>query len=378
METIVTIRKIGIWIQLVVAVHCAGCLDLNLLDEMNPMDAGEAQASDNKDVDNSDDGNSDDGNSDDGDDNGGNDNGGNDNDGKADEGDEEVDTDGSPQGEDSDSMPFEDTADESPPSVVPVTCGAKERSAQDICISEGAISALLRFGTDEPSTVSLEASDDAAVVIKVLSDPWGTVHRAAVTNLSGDADTSLTVRSADINDNETTVSVSVRGAGGAPAVVTEVLSDPFGEEPSQEFVEVANIGSESLDLSCWMVDDNNDQNGDLLPDGTILEAGQVAILVSPNFVANASGEDPAPADGTLIVYLESSIGSNGLKNSEAETVELYDAEGNLVSAYDGSVGAPAEGVSASRVFAELPDGAPEAFAVDSSGASSPGVISRLE
>jgi hypothetical protein len=212
----------------------------------------------------------------------------------------------------------------------------------------------------------------------VLSDAQRTTHLAAVTNLSGDADTTLTVRSADINGNEATVTVSVRGTGGVPVVITEVLADPFGEEPSQEFVEIANIGSERADLSSWMVDDNNDQNGDLLPEGTILEAGQVAVLVSLNFVVDAAGEDPAPADGALIVYLESSIGSNGLKNSEAETVELYDAAGNLVSAYDGRAGVLGEGISASRAFAELPDGCPEAFAADPSGASSPGSVARLK
>jgi hypothetical protein len=126
-----------------------------------------------------------------------------------------------------------------------------------------------------------------------------------------------------------------------------------------------------------MIDDNGDQDGDAIPDGTTLQAGQVGLLVSPDYDP-ASSDDPAPAPDALLISLGSSIASSGLKNSEAETVELYDALGGLVSCYQGQVGDPEEGRSAARVSAELPDGDPWAWELDPGGGSTPGIAPVID
>ena len=115
------------------------------------------------------------------------------------------------------------------------------------------------------------------------------------------------------------------------------------------------------------------RNGDEIPDGTLLSPGQLALIVSPGFDWGASAAG-GPVEGVLLVVLGGSIGSNGLKNSEAETVELYAADGNLVSRYDASLGAPIEGIGIQRVDPVLPDGDPLAFAPDPMSSSTPGTI----
>ena len=323
------LRQMKVWW---VAAICCGCLDLNLLDDMNPMPDTESAA------------------------------------GEPEEGADES------SGDDDGETPIADVSDTTPPQLTASLCTVSERSAENVCIAEGPVSAVVRFETDEPATVTV--LEGASATTLLLSDPWSRTHRAATIGLLDSADTVLDFRLSDINGNEKALCVTVRGADGQAAAITEVSADPAGAEPSQEFVEVANIGDASIDLSGWMLDDNDEQDGDVLPEGTILPVGGVALLV-PSTYDKASPEDPPPDAAAIIVYLDGSIGTNGLKNSEAEPVVLYDSQGNVVSAYDGRVGTPSEGVSVVRCFAELPDADPEAFCVEPNGSSAPGSIRRL-
>lgn len=322
------------------AVAACGCLDLELLDEMDPMDAGDT------------------------------DTGGADSDADSDaDGDTDSDADG-------DGPPATDSDDEIPPALAGLSCGPGEVTSGVFCLAVGPISASLRFATDEPAAIALEIAEEGAA-FAVLSDDWSLEHHLGVTGLEPGVAIDLTVTFADVNDNAGTEVVQVTAPGGDPVAVTEVLADPLGPEPAQEFVEIANVGAVEIDLSGWMIDDNGDFDGDLIAEGTILLPGQVALLVSPDYDPG-SAEDPAPNPAALIVNLDSSIGSAGLKNSEAETVELYDGFGNLVSCYLGQAGDPKEGRSAERVAAELPDGDARAWQLEPGGGSTPGAAPTLE
>jgi hypothetical protein len=298
------------------AVAACGCLDLNLLDDMHPLDAGSGADTS--------------GNGSEGDNNGdGNQNG---------------------QGTDNgDSESIEtDPNDTDAPALSPASCGPKEQ-VKDF---------------DSPAQASL------------LSGQWGTEHHAVVASLPDQADVRVVISAADVNGNLKDYVTSARGLGGPTIAITEVLADPNGTEPNQEFVEIANIGPAEVDLSGWMIDDNADVNGDLIPSGAVLAPGKAAILVSPAYDPN-EGEDPAPAPGTAIIALPSSIGTSGLKNTEAETIELYDASGLLVSQYAGQAGNPVPGCSAVRFYAELPDGDEKAFGLEPLGTSTPGSFPAL-
>jgi len=294
-------------------VFAGGCLDLGLLDELVPIDAGSEGAG------------------------------------------ADVDTDADADG---DGPPPTDEDDTAAPALLPVSCAPGEDAREGLCIAWGPGTAAIRLGTDEPATIGPTAPE--GVRAEVVSEPWALEHVVVVAGLPPLVEVDFAISLADVNGNSAEHALLLTALDGPMVAITEVLADPMGAEPAQEFVEIANYGAATVDLAGWMIDDNGDDNGDLLPDGCAIAPGQAALLVAADYDP-ASAEDPAPAAGALIIHLGSSIGTGGLKNDAAETVELYDADGEIVSAYDGRIGDPAEGRSAARVRAEAPDGCPLAF-----------------
>ncbi len=326
------------------AVAASGCLDLELLDEMRPLDAGSAEGATQSEGDPQTDG-------------------------------EGTGDDGTGEGDDGAQVaPDTDSDDESPPALTAPNCGPSERLEEQMCIAEGPVSASIRFATDEAAEVDI--TPIAGLRAGVVSAPWVTEHHLAVAGLTEGISSLVPFNIKDINGNQQEIDVEVVGAAGPPIAITEVLADPFGPEPGQEFVEIINLGVSEVDLSGWMIDDGGDANGGVFPAGTTLGAGRVAVIVSAAYDLD-DGLDPAPDSAALVIALEKSVGSNGLKNSEAESIELYNAEGELVSQYRGQAGAPVEGCSAMRIFAELPDGDPLAFSLDILGSSTPGTAPTL-
>ena len=88
----------------------------------------------------------------------------------------------------------------------------------------------------------------------------------------------------------------------------------------------------------------------------MLGAGAVALIVPATF--STSGPDPAPAPGCLIVRIEGSLATSGLRNSGGEPVYLVDREGRVVSLYPNCLGTTAQGMSAQRLSLAVPDGDP--------------------
>ena len=273
-------------------------------------------------------------------------------------------------------LPVPDPNDANPPTLTVPNCGDMELRENRICIAEGPISASLHFVTDEPAEVALILQGSG--LTGVLSDSWSTEHHVAITALEPGASTEVTLKIKDINGNENALDIPVVGQDGPTVAITEVLADPNGPEPAQEFVEITNFGPLEIDLSGWMIDDNGDANGgdNLVAERTVLGPRQVAIVVSASYDPT-EGQDPAPDPSALLIMLPATVGSNGLKNSEAETVELYDASGMLVSQYRGQAGNPREGCSAARRTAELPDDDKLAFGIEPSGSSTPGQAPTL-
>jgi len=112
-------------------------------------------------------------------------------------------------------------------------------------------------------------------------------------------------------------------------VITEVLSNPAGKEPDQEFVEVLNLEDQPVDLGGWTLSDSVDGQADALPDVT-LAPGQYGVIVGDRYDPDG-GSDPAPQLGSVLVRCDSSLGSAGLANA-GEPVFLRNAEGVIASA----------------------------------------------
>ncbi|MEM7386306.1 MAG: lamin tail domain-containing protein, partial [Verrucomicrobiota bacterium] len=115
------------------------------------------------------------------------------------------------------------------------------------------------------------------------------------------------------------------GASNDPGIETsivihELMVDPPSNSRNQEFIELYNRGTGSIDLSGWELDEGVDY---VFPPGTQIGAGDYLVVgAEPDFlqVSNALG----PWEGTL--------------RNKGERVRLVDALGNLVDQVDYRIG----------------------------------------
>jgi hypothetical protein len=136
-------------------------------------------------------------------------------------------------------------------------------------------------------------------------------------------------------------------------VITEVLANPAGPEPGQEFVELRNVGDSDLSLAGLRLEDS--KGGDVLPEAT-LAAGAYALIV-PSTYDPGSPRDVPPRAGTLMVPVDTRIGADGLSNT-GEVVRLrMPGTGTepLISLYGGWVDVSAASAAGKSVH-RLTDG----------------------
>ncbi|MBN2341179.1 MAG: lamin tail domain-containing protein [Deltaproteobacteria bacterium] len=256
--------------------------------------------------------------------------------------------------------PDTDADDHSPPLIVG-QCSPGAIRVGAVCMVSDNLAAWVAFSTDEPAHITMPESVGGAV----LSSDWSTEHELLLdgSNEVVQEPVAASFGLEDVNGNAVELDVAIPVLAGCGVRITEVLADCIGDEPDGEFVEIANWGTDTIDLAGWMIDDNGDQNGDIIVEG-MLASGQVAVLALDGF---------APLDG-LVIPLDSSIGSSGLKNSASESVELYDAGGAVVDRYENSAQLPKEGISFVRRSAKLPVGVPNLWVSHPDGGSSPGLL----
>lgn len=159
--------------------------------------------------------------------------------------------------------------------------------------------------------------------------------------------------------------IAIQAAYARPHVVlNEVLANPAGAEPSQEWVELYNDGSESMSLAGFLLEDAGGRT--LLPDVS-LGAGRFALIVPEAFVAD-DGADPPPPPDTVLLRVPA-LGRAGLSN-EGEMLTLRAPTGIVVSTF------PAlktkNGVSTARVAPDAPDADTASFVSSPNGTSTPG------
>jgi len=151
----------------------------------------------------------------------------------------------------------------------------------------------------------------------------------------------ITVRAhaLDLAGNSTAVERSVvAGPSFDPVVprlaLTEVLANPLGPEPDQEFVELSNLGPAVEADGLWIADrpwteitaelsEGNDPPGDRVP-AFALDEGALAVVVGSGYTLGL-GKDPDPVPAAELIRLDSSIAEGGLKNA-GEPLTLYRAD----------------------------------------------------
>jgi hypothetical protein len=116
-----------------------------------------------------------------------------------------------------------------------------------------------------------------------------------------------------------------------PVAITEVLANPVGPEPAQEWVELRNLGSDPVSLAGLGIADS--RGADQLPPAT-LEPGEYALVVTSAYDPE-NAADTRPRAGTQLVRVDGRIGADGLSNGGEVTRLLRGDE--VVSSYGGYV-----------------------------------------
>ncbi len=153
----------------------------------------------------------------------------------------------------------------------------------------------------------------------------------------------------------------------AHPVITEVLANPVGPEPDQEFVELYNDGLVPADLGNFTILDIGGTTG--LPSGVLLMPGAFALVVNEVYDVDAE-YDPSAADGTLIVRV-AKLGKGGLKN-DGEPLKLVDGDGRVVSRFP-PLPKPQSGISVQRINPKVSDSDVDGFV---RGEPTPGLAYR--
>jgi hypothetical protein len=182
------------------------------------------------------------------------------------------------------------------------------------------------------------------------SDPF------VLTGLSPATAVSIAVSAIDTAGRVSRTTLATKTAAPmAHLVLNEVLANPIGPEPAEEWVELVNDGSVAADLKGFVL---VDLGGETPLPAAFLAPHAYALLVGADYVAN-DGFDPLPAGGTLLLQVPR-VGKSGLSN-DGEPLTLRDASGAIVSTFPAAP-KPKSGLSVSRVAPSAPD-VPASFVV---------------
>lgn len=145
-------------------------------------------------------------------------------------------------------------------------------------------------------------------------------------------------------------------------VLNEVLANPLGSEPAQEWVEIVNDGLAAVDVGGFTLELSDGRVS--IPAAT-LAPHTFALLVSERY-APASGMDVPPAPGTRIIRLP----RLGLSNS-GESLTLRARDGSVLSRFP-PIAPPAAGVSVARRTPSALDSDASSFGPHAGEGASPG------
>lgn len=175
--------------------------------------------------------------------------------------------------------------------------------------------------------------------------------------LPSDADIGLDIVMVDGHGAVSRQIFEARTAPPSPHVVlNEVLANPLGPEPHQEWVELYNDGQVDASLLGYKIFDIGGETA--LPE-ILLPAGRFALVVNETYVLNDE-VDVAPPPDVILVRVPA-LGKSGLGNA-GEPIRLQNEAGRVISRFP-ALPKPKAGQSLSRVTPDAPDGVSDSFTI---------------
>ncbi len=127
----------------------------------------------------------------------------------------------------------------------------------------------------------------------------------------------------------------------AQVILSEIMYDVPGSDAHDEFIELFNISyTDTVDLSNWSISDS--LAVDELTDygfGMMIFPRQYAVILDGSYHGNSSTYDHIiPETALKITIDDNALGSGGLTNSSAKTIELINDRDSIVQRYRYTVG----------------------------------------
>lgn len=148
-----------------------------------------------------------------------------------------------------------------------------------------------------------------------------------------------------------------RSAAGM--TLSEIMFNPAGDENADEFIELYNDGSTSVDLYGWRVSDGTGTDTIIaLEQGLLVHPGQYVLILDPDYFENGSTayDGRIPPEALVVTINNATFGDRGLNNTTGETVSLISRQGVTVSSYTYTT-ENGQGISEEKILPTAGDGA---------------------
>lgn len=198
------------------------------------------------------------------------------------------------------------------------------------------------------STGEIDTSGSGQVNFKVTADEGYTIKSVSADanykNLKGQEDTGVEnlYRLTKITGEVTVTVTTVDSAMTENSIkINEVNSSP------DDWVEIINIGNETVDLSGYEMKDNSDDHSWKFTDGTTIEAGEILLVDAhkAGLIYNDTTSEFVPGE------FQDAFGLGS-----GDSVRLYDNTGSLLDSYLWTEHASYEGDAAKASYGRYPDG----------------------
>ncbi len=234
---------------------------------------------------------------------------------------------------------------------------------------EAAAASRCGAGTEPFGHGCLEMLDDRAVLTANGSNVWtgiiaGETSRVGVLDdahpmvlrpLPIERELTVTGWELDTAGREAEMLIKARtGAMRAHLVLNEIMANPAGKEPDQEWVELYNDGQERVSLVGWVLEDSGQQTP--LPDYEVAP-GEYVLVVNASYREDSDADRKAAA-GTMLLRVDR-LGKSGLSNS-GEDLRLRNDAGQLMS-WVPAIASTKQSASIARSAPDSPDGLQESF-----------------
>ena len=114
--------------------------------------------------------------------------------------------------------------------------------------------------------------------------------------------------------------------------LNEIMGNPAGADYYDEFIEVVNTESTTVDLNGWRLEIDGEEDSLLLAAGSpLLPAGGLALIMDSGYTEHSRRyEDIIPPGVTRFVTEDGALGRNGIPNSRSVLVSIRDGNGFLL------------------------------------------------